>query len=86
MSSRERAQQLRELAEHNERLAALEEEAAGAKAAYRGAPDDSGAKARHRAASQALNDAREELADSELLVAPSSPGSQTVVPPTVKAG
>lgn len=86
MSSRERAQQLRELAEHNEHLAGLEEEAAEAKAAYRDNPDDPEAKARHKAASQALNDAREKLADSELMLAPATPGSQTVIPQTVKAG
>ncbi|MEV8638087.1 hypothetical protein AB0395_41190 [Streptosporangium sp. NPDC051023] len=86
MSSRERAQQLRELAEHNERLAELEEEAQAAKEAYRSSPDDSAAKTRHRAASQALNDAREELSDSELMLAPATPGSQTVMPQTVRAG
>lgn len=50
--------ELRALADLVDRLDEVETEARDAKTAYRAAPGDAAAKARHGAASQALNDAR----------------------------
>lgn len=91
MSSRDRAAELRALADAHDVLAAHEDAAASAKDAYRAALDGgdedeiAAAKAAHRAASQALNDARD-AAQADVVVAPATPGSQTVMPQTVKAG
>ena len=50
--------ELRAQADRIDRYDALVEEAAAAKAAYRAAPGDPDAKARHRRAAQELNDTR----------------------------
>jgi vacuolar-type H+-ATPase subunit E/Vma4 len=52
------ADELRAQADALDRFEEIEAEAREAKDAYRAAPGDPAAKARHRAASKALNDAR----------------------------
>lgn len=92
MGSRDRVAQLEELVEAHKALIVLEDAAAQAKNDYRAAlgggdePAIAEAKAAHRAASQALNDAREAAASGDVMVAEAIPGSATVRPDTVRAG
>jgi len=91
MSSADRAAELRALADKYEAVAAHGDESAAAKAAYRdalasGDPDEiAQARARHRAASDALVAARAETRE-KLVVASSEPGSATVIASAVNVG
>ncbi len=92
MGSREQASQLRALAAAHDELADLADVALTERDAYRAALESGDqdaieqARAAHREASQALNDAREATASSGVMVADGTPGSATVRPDGVKAG
>lgn len=83
MNSVERAAELRALADSLDVLAELETSAAAAKQAYRDDPSDAN-RDKHRDASTALNQARDAIRVSKVLVATNEPGSATVVPSAVR--
>lgn len=91
MGSADRAAELRALADQLDATAGHEDEAQEAKAAYRDALDSGDddligeAKTRHRAAAQALTEARAETR-KDIIVGSSEPGSATVRVNTVTAG
>jgi hypothetical protein len=66
-------------------MARLETAMNEAKTAYRDSQTPE-TRAAHRAASQALADARDEARSGGLMVATKDPGSATIVPATVKVG
>lgn len=74
----DRAAELRAQAEALDAIGYLEDKAADAKAAYAESGDEK-AKAKHRAASQALADAREEQRRTAVLVA-AGEGNTTISP------
>jgi hypothetical protein len=84
-TSADRAAELRAQAAALDSIAVLEEASLDAKSAYRDALGDPDAKAAHRAASQALTEAREELRATAVAVA-TGEGSTTIVPNSVKVG
>lgn len=79
------AAELRALADRLERMEGLADAAKAAKAAYAADPGPE-TKTAHRAAAQALNDARDEVRASGVAAVATAPGSTTVIPTTVKGG
>lgn len=71
---------LRALADQLDFIEALATEARDAKTAYQADPSDPKAKAAHRAASQALNDARDSVRSTGVSAVDTSPGSITISP------
>ena len=68
-------------------LGPLRERLLEAKASYQADPGDPDTKTAYEEAARALSDARAESRTSDVLVAPSTPGSMTVSPTTIgKAG
>lgn len=81
MNTEDQIAELLAQAERLTKVAAAERTAQQAKAAYQEDPTDETLREAHRAASQALNDIRAE--SRALVIADTTPGSVTLVPPTV---